>query len=904
MFFDTLADDRRFLAPEVVQTSAMDCGPAALKCLLEGFGIPVSYGRLREACQTDVDGTSIDTLEDIAGQLGLDAVQLMVPADHLLLAEAQSLPALVVTRLPSGDNHFVVVWALHGNWVQIMDPGTGRRWMSRRSALSELYIHHQPIDASAWREWAASAGFGEPLRQRLVRLDLAESTVRRLLDGALANPGWQALATLDAGTRMVDALVRAGGLIPGDEAESALLHVCSTDATAAETAIPRQYWSVQVLPPDESGEESLLFKGVVLIQVFGRRETTMEEETGQALPPDLAAALEETPSHPEREILELLKADGLLLPGVLAFALLLGAAGVFVEALLFRGLLEFSQTLSFALRIDAVIALFVFLFGLLLLEFPVQATELRIGRRFETRLRIALMEKIPRLGDHYFHSRLTSDMTHRIHELRELRHLPYLGVGLLQIGFQLVLTMAGIIWLSPTSTLLVILALLLTLGLAFASQPLLIERDLNLRTHDAALSGYYLDGLLGLIPIRTHTAERVVRREHEGMLVKWIGASLDFYRAEVVLHALAALVGIAFAVWIPFNYIGQGGEASGVLLLFYWALRLPALGQALATSLHQYPMQRNRFLRLSELLNAPEEARGVDAKSSLKTVSGKSAANDGVAIEMCGLSVQAGGNVILQDIDLAVARGEHIAVVGPSGAGKSSLVGILLGWHRPAQGTVLIDGAPLIGQQLSALRSETAWVDPAVQIWNRSLLENLHYGVQDADAKLLSTALQGANLFDVLERLPDGLQTVLGEGGGLVSGGEGQRVRLGRSIMRSHIRLVLLDEAFRGLDRAQRQALLTQAREHWADATLIFISHDVAETQAFDRVLVMDHGRIVEDAPPSQLLAQDSRYRALLEAERVVRKDLWANAEWRRLWLEDGELQERSRTGGPPDNRD
>jgi ATP-binding cassette subfamily B protein len=773
MLLDAFADDRRFLAPEVVQTSAMDCGPAALKCLLEGFGISVSYGRLREACQTDVDGTSIDTLEDIAGQLGLDVAQMMMPADHLLLPEAQSLPALVVTRLPSGDNHFVVVWGLHGRWVQVMDPGTGRRWLSRRRFLGELYIHRQPIDATDWRDWAASPGFCEPLRQRLMRLELADSTVRRLLDGALADPGWHALATLDAGTRMVDALVRAGGLMPGDEAESVLIHVCTTDAADVETAIPPQYWSVQRLPPDGSGKEMLLFKGVVLIQAFGRRETSMEEETGQGLPPDLAAALEEAPSRPEREILELLKADGLLVPGVLAFALLLGAAGVFVEALLFRGLLELGQTLSFVHRIDAVIALFVFLFGLLLLEFPVHATELRIGRRFETRLRIALMEKIPRLGDRYFHSRLTSDMAHRVHELRELRHLPYLGVGLLQIGFQLLLTMAGIIWLSPASALIVILALLVTLGLAFATQPLLIERDLNLRTHDAAMSRFYLDALLGLIPIRTHTAERAVRREHEGMVVKWIGASLAFYRAETVLHAMAALVGIAFAVWIPFNYVVRGGEASGVLLLFYWALRLPALGQGLATSLQRYPMQRNRFLRLLELLNAPEEARGVDSRSAVKTASGESAANGGVAIEMRGLSVRAGGHDILQDINLAIAQGEHIGVVGPSGAGKSSLVGILLGWHRPVQGDVRVDGVPLGGQRLSALRSETAWVDPEVQIWNRSLLDNLHYGVQSAGRKPLSVAIQGANLLDVLERLPDGLQTVLGEGGGLVSGGEG-----------------------------------------------------------------------------------------------------------------------------------
>ena len=170
MLLDAFADDRRFLAPEVVQTSAMDCGPAALKCLLEGFGITVSYGRLREACQTDVDGTSIDTLEDIAGQLGLDATQMMMPADHLLLPEAQALPALVVTRLPSGDNHFVVVWGLHGRWVQVMDPGTGRRWLSRRRFLGELSIHHQPIDPTDWRDWAASPGFCEPLQQRLLRL--------------------------------------------------------------------------------------------------------------------------------------------------------------------------------------------------------------------------------------------------------------------------------------------------------------------------------------------------------------------------------------------------------------------------------------------------------------------------------------------------------------------------------------------------------------------------------------------------------------------------------------------------------------------------------------------------------------------------------------------------------------
>ena len=114
---------RRFFIPEVLQTSGMDCGPAALKALLEGFRIPVSYGRLREACHTDVDGTSIDTLEEIAQALNLHAEQVMIPVDHVLLDEAAALPAIAVARTPSGGAHFMVVWRRHGPWVQVSGSG-------------------------------------------------------------------------------------------------------------------------------------------------------------------------------------------------------------------------------------------------------------------------------------------------------------------------------------------------------------------------------------------------------------------------------------------------------------------------------------------------------------------------------------------------------------------------------------------------------------------------------------------------------------------------------------------------------------------------------------------------------------------------------------------------------------
>src|SRR5262249_27915070 len=186
---------RRWLAPEVVQTSAMDCGPASLKCLLEGFGIAVSYGRLREACQTDVDGTSIDTLETVAGQLGLEAEQVMLPEDHLLLPESAALPAVVVARTPNGSTHFVVIWLRLGRLVQVMDPATGRRWMSGNELRAELYKHTMAIPAASWREWAGSESFLNGLRRRMAEIGV---TNEDLMKQALADPGWQSLAALDA----------------------------------------------------------------------------------------------------------------------------------------------------------------------------------------------------------------------------------------------------------------------------------------------------------------------------------------------------------------------------------------------------------------------------------------------------------------------------------------------------------------------------------------------------------------------------------------------------------------------------------------------------------------------------------------------------------------------------------
>lgn len=891
---------RRFFVPEVVQTSNMDCGPASLKCLLDGFGIPVSYGRLREACQTDIDGTSIDTIEEVAVQLGLQAEQIMVPVDHFLLPEAKTLPAIVVTSLPNGITHFVVVWRRHGRFVQVMDPAVGRRWLTIEQLRRRLYIHTIPVPAAAWRDWAGTAEFVAPLRQRLHNLGLAENVANQTVTAALDSPHWQPLAALDAVTRMSEALITAGGVRRGQEATrvfQALLTQIRNATKSAVQTIPMAYWSVRPASAVPDDEEYLYLRGVVLVRSLDVAPPISSAEAIPVLPPELAAALAETPIQPGRTLLGLLQTDGLLTPVVLATALLLAVGAVLVEALLLRSLLDISQIVTWSSqRLGLITAVILFLLFLLLLELPIVSGSLRLGRKLEARLRIAVMEKIPRLGDRYFQSRLTSDMTERSHNIHVLRRLPELGRELLQVTFELILTTAGIIWLDPAGASLAILAAIVIIGLPLAMQAPLSEQDLRVRAHLGALSRFYLDGLLGLVAIRAHSAEQAVRREHESLLLDWANASFALLRMVITMETVQAVTGFGLAAWLLFAYLARNGVTGSVLLLAYWSLNLPVLGQQIALQARRYPTYRNITLRLFEPLGAPEASHNPGTMDNQVTAQLKNTSNADAFITMTNVTVRVAGHPVLQEINLAITSGSHVAIVGPSGAGKSTLVGLLLGWHRPAVGAVLVDGEPLVEKKLDRLRQQTAWVDPAVQLWNRSFVDNLRYGTETAvTTQLLSTIIDQADLRQVLENLPHGLQTTLGEGGGLVSGGEGQRLRLGRALFRPNVRLVILDEPFRGLDRDSRHRLLARVRRFWSDMTLLVITHDIAETQEFSRVLVMENGRIVEDGIPADLAAnENSRYYALLLAEKNVRQKLWSKTTWKRWWLENGFLTQET----------
>jgi len=876
--FDTA---HRFFVPETIQTSGMDCGPATLKSLLSGHGIKTSYGRLREACHTSVDGTSIDTLEELTNMLGLRADQEMMPVEHLLSPKSDNLPALVVVSLPSGLTHFVVAWRIVGPLVQVMDPGRGRRWMKRSTLESDLYVHDCDLPKDAVIAWLISDSFTEPLRHRLRKL-VGGRAAGRAVSAALAG-GWEQVAALDAAVRATSCLVKEGAASWRQAPRLFELLWATTTSDEPHSLVPETMWTA--LPSKDSTQ--IRIRGGVLLKVLGKGEIAKD------LSPELAAVVRAEEVGPGRRLVELLRADGLWRAFPLLAGLAIAGVGSVVETLLFRGAFDIGQRLAvFEQRLMAALALLVLLSAVLLIEWPVARGLWDAGRRLELRLRRAFLRKLPRLGDRYFQSRPISDMAESSHLLHWVRLLPGHGGQVVRCLCELVAMLVGVIWLSPPSTPLVLLLVSLMVGLPFLTQPVLLGKDLRMRGHGGGLARFYLDALLGLSAIRAHTAESPLAAEHGSRLREWARAARDVARTSVLIETALALVGFGLAALIVFHYLATAEGSGWAILLVYWALMIPALGMELSFLVQQYPQHRNITLRLLEPLGAAEGAADEDLEA------GEDAADEPApAITFDKVDLHQAGNRVLAVESLAIAQGEHVAIVGVSGAGKSSLVGLLLGWYRPNSGGVLIDGEPLAGEVLARLRRRTVWVDPTVQLWNRALLDNLRYGTE-GERRPVGEAVEAAQLDEVLARLPMGLQTAVGAGGALLSGGEGQRVRLGRAVCRGPARLVILDEAFCGLERTRRSALLRAARERWKDATLLCITHDIGQTRSFHRVLVIEGGRIVEDGEPATLAGlSDSRYAQLLAAEERAQGRL-AGPEWRRLLVSSGYVMDKSASRG------
>jgi ATP-binding cassette, subfamily B, bacterial len=211
------------------------------------------------------------------------------------------------------------------------------------------------------------------------------------------------------------------------------------------------------------------------------------------------------------------------------------------------------------------------------------------------------------------------------------------------------------------------------------------------------------------------------------------------------------------------------------------------------------------------------------------------------------------GQEVLKDFDLDVPGGQKVGLVGRSGAGKSTIIALLQRLYDPNSGAVLIDGQDISRVTQESLRRSIAVVQQDISLFHRSLLENLRYGRPQASDQEVFRAVEAARCTEFINRLPQGFDTLVGERGMKLSGGQRQRLAIARAFLMD-APIVLLDEATSSLDTESEQSIQEALSRLFKGRTVIAIAHRLSTLDAFDRIVVLDRGRIVEDGPPRRLL--------------------------------------------------
>ena len=227
---------------------------------------------------------------------------------------------------------------------------------------------------------------------------------------------------------------------------------------------------------------------------------------------------------------------------------------------------------------------------------------------------------------------------------------------------------------------------------------------------------------------------------------------------------------------------------------------------------------------------------------------------DRLIIDELGFSYPGTDIPVLRGVSAEIPRGEVIALVGPSGAGKSTLVNLLYGLYVPDSGSILVDGSPLHELDMYSWREHIAFAGQDSELLAGTVRYNIAYGVPDAADEAIEAAARAARAHDFVMELPDGYDADVGTRGTLLSGGQRQRIALARALLRKPD-LLVLDEATNAVDSATELAIQSTIEALAGQTTILVIAHRTSTLMNADRVLVMDAGRIVEDARPQQMSA-------------------------------------------------
>ncbi len=465
----------------------------------------------------------------------------------------------------------------------------------------------------------------------------------------------------------------------------------------------------------------------------------------------------------------------------------------------------------------------------------------RSSARAKSQLRAALLERVAQLGPNGFHGRDGS----RERRTGELAILATRGIDALDGYFSLYLPQLLLAVIVPLVVLAAVLVEdwisaaiiaatipLIPLFMALVGATTRERMDRQVRTLER-LGGHFLDVVAGLPTLKVFGRARAQAAA--------IAEITDRYRASAM-----ATLRVAFLSALTLELVAS---ISVALVAVAIGLRLMGGALDLRTGLFVLVLAPEAYLPLRELgANYHASAEGMAAAEQVFAVLEQPSAPRGkridipdpalAAVEIEGLRVsyEGRGEPALDGVSLTVQAGEILALAGPSGCGKSTLLAVLLGLVAPERGAVRVDGRDLAELDADAWRKRLAWVPQRPHLFAASIAENVRLGRGDASDEEVWAALRDAGLADVVARLPQGIETVLGDRGAGLSAGERQRVALARAFLRD-APLLLLDEPTANLDGETEQEVLEAVRRLSRGRTVVLVAHRPALLALGDRVL-------------------------------------------------------------------